>query len=49
MKELVLRPFALECSLEAETAFHLLDSFFVSEYRKFYHFEQVNTRMQQFA
>jgi len=47
MKEMVLRPFAVECGLEAETAFGLLDAYFKKNHRHFYHFTQTNERIQQ--
>lgn len=48
MKDMVLRPFALECGLEAETAFHILDTFFMTDYRRFYHFVKVDQRIKEF-
>lgn len=48
MKELVLKPFAVECSLEAETAFNVLDGFFSKAHNQFYHFEHINKRIQEF-
>ena len=48
MKEMVLKPFALACSLQANAAFEILDAFFMVDYRKFYHFEQVNQRISDF-
>ena len=42
MREMVFRPFALECSLEAPAAFQLLKAFFEQEWRIFYYFEQLN-------
>ena len=48
MKEIVLKRFALACSLEATTAFSLLDSFFALEHRQFYHFQQLDRGLNDF-
>ena len=45
MKDMVLKPFALACSLEANTAFALLDAYFTANWQQFYHFEAVNKKI----
>ncbi len=48
MKAMILLPFAIECSLEAQSAFTILDMFYAKEYRKFYHFDTVNKKIIEF-
>ena len=48
MKDIVVRPFAIECGLQADTAFDLLDTFFEKEYKRLNHFMHVENRIQQF-
>ena len=45
---MVVRPFAIECGLQADTAFDLLDTFFEKEYKRLNHFMHVENRIQQF-
>ena len=48
MKEMVLRPFAIECGLEAETAFRVLDTFFMTDFQHLSYFEHVDKRIKHF-
>lgn len=48
MKDMVLKPFAIACALDANTAFSLVDAYFTGDYGKFYHFEAVNKRISEF-
>ena len=42
MKDLVLKPFAESCTLDAKVAFNILDAYFRENYKDFIYFEQLN-------
>lgn len=46
MKDLVLKPFAQGCSLDATVAFYLLDNFFKGNYSRFKYFDTVDQKMK---
>ena len=48
MKEMVLKPFAIECGLDAESAFNLLDTFFMTDFQHFSYFENIDKRIKEF-
>ena len=48
MKEMVLKPIAIQCGLEAETAFQLLDSFFMADFQHLSYFQHVDRRIKEF-
>ena len=45
MRELVIRPFAEACSLDATVAFQVLDAYFKDNYNRFIYFQQLNQKM----